>query len=200
MHLWLAHRAWNLFHDLQGDCLGWRDTFLSCDFDLPRTRSSLAVHTGSMDSLRPSSDTSSSSAQTLGLGLNGPKPVESSGPTIAPQNHAAQILGRGGGFWRSRAYVMISWVSFPYGCQSFLGYSWHVPGVSAYEVHRHQRFFFGDNADRFEIRKAHSMMPLWSDADLETKGSLGNGVKFILLDILSLNSVYSELCQISPSI
>ena len=44
------------------------------------------------------------------------------------------------------------------------------------------------------------MAPLRSSADLENEGSLGNGVKFILLDILSLNSVCSELSQISPSI
>ena len=28
------------------------------------------------------------------------------GPTIAPQNPAARLLGRGGGFWCSRAYIM----------------------------------------------------------------------------------------------
>ena len=37
MRLWLTHRAWNLFRDLQRDCLGRRGTFLSCDFVLPRT-------------------------------------------------------------------------------------------------------------------------------------------------------------------
>ena len=36
--------------------------------------------------------------------------------------------------------------------------------------------------------------------DLETEGSLGNWVEFILFDILSLSSVDSELLQISPSI
>ena len=36
--------------------------------------------------------------------------------------------------------------------------------------------------------------------DLETEGSLGNLVEFILFDILSLSSVDSELLQISPSI
>ena len=174
MRLWLAHRTWNLFRGLQGDCLGRRGTFLSCGFVLPRTRSSLAVRSGNMDSLRPSSDTSSFSVRTLGLGLNGPKPVQPSGPTIAPQNHAAWILERGGGFWCSRAYVMASWVLFPHGCQSFLGYSWHVLGVSAYEAHHHQCFFFGHSADCFGIQKAYSMVPLWNDVNLETKGSLGN--------------------------
>ena len=200
MLLWLACRAWNPFCDLHGDCLGRRGTFLSCDFGLPRTGSSLAVHSGSMDSLRPSSDTSSFMTWNLDLEWNGPRPVEPSNSTIAPQNHAARILGWGGGFWRSWAYIMTGWVSFPYGCQSFLGYPWHAPGVSAYEVHHHQCFFFRDNTDRFRIRNAYSMAPLWSGADLEIEGSLGNWVKFILLDIPSLNSVCSELPQISPSI
>ena len=153
-----------------------------------------------MDFLHPSLDTSFSSAWTLGLEWNGPRPVEPSGPTIAPQNPAVWLLGRRGGFWRSRAYVMIGWVSFPYGCQSFLDYPWHAPSVSAYKVHRHHSLFFGDNADRFGIQKAYSMAPLWSGADLEIEGSLGNWVKFILLDIPSLNSVCSEFPQISPSI
>ena len=160
MLLWLAHRAWNLFCDLQKDCLGRRGTFLSCDFGLPRIGSFSAVHSDCMDSLRPSSDTSSSSTWTLGLEWNGSKPVEPSGPTITLQNHAARILGQGGGFWGSRVYVMTDWVLFPYGCQSFLGYPWRAPGVSAYEARRHQCFFFGDNIDRFEIRKAYSMAPL----------------------------------------
>ena len=32
------------------------------------------------------------------------------GPTIAPQNPAVWTLGWGGGFWRSRAYIMVDWV------------------------------------------------------------------------------------------
>ena len=36
------------------------------------------------------------------------------GPTIAPQNLAARLLGRGGGLWCSWAYIMASWVLFPY--------------------------------------------------------------------------------------
>ena len=82
MLLWLAYRAWNLFNDPQGDCLGRRGTFLSCDFGLPRTGLSSVLHSGSMDSLRPSSDTSSSLTWTLGLEWNGPKPVEPSDPTF----------------------------------------------------------------------------------------------------------------------
>ena len=37
------------------------------------------------------------------------------GPTIVPQNPAARLLGQGGGFWCSRAYVIAGWVLFPYG-------------------------------------------------------------------------------------
>ena len=55
MLLWLAHRAWNLFWDPQGDCLGRRGAFLSCDFGLPRIGSSSAVHSDSLDSLHSSS-------------------------------------------------------------------------------------------------------------------------------------------------
>ena len=44
------------------------------------------------------------------------------------------------------------------------------------------------------------MVPLRSDADLETEGSFKNRVEFILFDILSLNFVGSELPQTSPSI
>ena len=81
MLLWLAHRAWNLFCDPQGDCLGQRGAFLSHDFGLPRTGLSLAIHSGSLDSLRSSLGTSSSSVWALGLRWNGPKPLEPSGPT-----------------------------------------------------------------------------------------------------------------------
>ena len=70
----------------------------SCDFGLPRTGSSSAVHSGSLDSLHSSSGTSSSSAWALDLKWNGSKPLEPSGPTIAPQNHAARLLRRGEGF------------------------------------------------------------------------------------------------------
>ena len=81
MLLWLAHRAWNLFWNPQGDCLGRRGDFLSCDFGLPRTGSSSAVYSGSLDSLHSSSDTSSSATWALGLKRNGLKPLEPSDPT-----------------------------------------------------------------------------------------------------------------------
>ena len=200
MLLWLARRTWNLFWDPQGDCLGRRGAFLSCDFGLPRTGLSSAVHSGNLDSLHSSSDTSSSSAWALGLKWNGPKPLEPSGPIIAPQNHAARLLGHGGGFWRSQAYIMTDWVLFPYGCQGFFVYLWHAPGASVYEVHCHQCFLFGDNVNHFGIRNVYSIAPLWSGADLEVEGSLGNWAKFILLDIPSLSFECDELPQILPSI
>ena len=174
MLLWLAHRVWNVFWDPQGDCLERRGAFLSCDFGLPRTRSSSAVHSRSLNSLHSSSGTSSYSAWALGLKWKGPKPLEPSGPIIALQNHAARLLGRGGGFWCSRAYIMAGWVLFPYGCQGSFVYLWHAPDTSAYEVHYHQCFLFGDNMDHFGIRNVYSMVPLWSGADLDIEGSLGN--------------------------
>ena len=81
MLLWLAHRAWNLFCDPQGDCLGRHGAFLSYDFGLPRTGSSSVVHSGSLDSLHSSLSTSSSSTWALGLRWNGPKPLDPSGLT-----------------------------------------------------------------------------------------------------------------------
>ena len=183
----------DLFWDPQGDCLEWCGAFLSCDFGLQRTGSSPTVHSGRLDSLHSSSGTSSSSAWALGLKWNEPKPLEPSSPTIAPQNHATRLLGRGGGFWRSWAYIMTGWVLFPYGCQGFFVYPWHAPGASAYEVHCHQCFLFGDNTDRFGIRNVYSMAPLWNSADLEVENSLGNWAKFILLDIPPLSFVCNEL-------
>ena len=59
------------------------------------------------------------------------------GPTIAPQNPATRLLGRGGGFWCSRAYIMAGWVLFPYGRQGLFACPRHAPSISAYEVHYH---------------------------------------------------------------
>ena len=42
---------------------------------------------------------------------------KSFGPTIASKNPAARLLGRGGGFWCSQAYVRADWVLLPYGRQ-----------------------------------------------------------------------------------
>ena len=42
--------------------------------------------------------TSSSLVWALGLRWNRLNPLGPSGPTIAPQNHAARLFGRGGGF------------------------------------------------------------------------------------------------------
>ena len=63
--------------------------------------------------------------------------LRSFGPTIAPQNPAVRILGRGGGFWRSRTYNTVDWALPSYRRQSFFSYPWHDPGISAYEAHRH---------------------------------------------------------------
>ena len=167
---------------------------------MSKTRSSSTVHSRGLDSLHSTSGTSSSSVWASGLKWNGPKPLEPSGPTIAPQNHAAWLLGRGGGFWHSRAYIMADWVLFPYGCPGSFVYPWHAPGALAYEVHCHQCFLFGDNTNRFSIRNVYSMATLLSGADLEVEGSLGNLAKFILLNIPSLSFVCGELPQISPSI
>ena len=96
--LWLAHIAWSLFCDPRVDVHGGCGAFFSHDFGLPRTGLSLAVHSDSLDSLHSSPGISSSSAWALGLGWNGPKPLGPSDPTIAPQNHATWLLGRGGEF------------------------------------------------------------------------------------------------------
>ena len=65
--LWLAHMAWNLFCDPRVDVLGRCGAFFSLDFGMPRTGSSSAVHSGSLDSLLSSPGTSSFSAWALGL-------------------------------------------------------------------------------------------------------------------------------------
>ena len=101
--LWLAHMAWNLFCNPRVDVLRRCGVFFSHDFGLPRIGSSSAVHSNSLDSLHSSPGTSFSSTWALSLEWNGPKPLGPSGPTIAPQNYAARLLGRGGGFWCPRA-------------------------------------------------------------------------------------------------
>ena len=88
MPLWLAHRAWNLFCDPRGDCLRWRGAFLSCDFGLPRTGSSSAVQSGSLDSFYSSSSTSSSLAWALGLISNGPESLD----PLAPQKYFIKVF------------------------------------------------------------------------------------------------------------
>ena len=87
---------------------------------------------------------------------------------------------------------MAGWVLFPFGRQGFFVYPWHAPGALAYEAHCHEYFLFWDNTDRFGIRKGYSMAPLWSGADLEAEGPLGNWAKFILFDIPSLSFVRDE--------
>ena len=73
----------------------------------------------------------------LGLDMKWARVPRSFGSTIAPQNHAARLLGWGGGFWCSRAYIMVGWVLFPYGRQGPFAYPRHALGVLAYEVHCH---------------------------------------------------------------
>ena len=73
----------------------------------------------------------------LGLDMKWAGVLRSFGPTIAPQNLVARLLERGGGFWCSQAYVMASWVLFPYVCQGLFAYPRYASGVLAYEVHCH---------------------------------------------------------------
>ena len=73
--LWLAHMAWNLFCDPRVNVLERRGAFFSHDFGLPRTGSSSAIHSGSLDSLHSSLGTFSSSVWALGLRWNGSKPL-----------------------------------------------------------------------------------------------------------------------------
>ena len=80
--LWLAHMAWNLFYDPRVDVLGRCGTFFSNDFGLPRTESTSAVHSGSLDSSHSFLDTSSSLVWALGFRWNGSKPLGPSGPTV----------------------------------------------------------------------------------------------------------------------
>ena len=62
---------------------------------------------------------------------------KSFGPTIAPQNPAVRLLGRGGGFWCSRAYVRADRVLFPCRRQGLFACPRHAPSVSAYKVRCH---------------------------------------------------------------
>ena len=76
-------------------------------------------------------------SMSLGLDMKWAKVPRSFDPTIAPSNPAARLLGRGGGFWCSRAYIMAGWVLFPYGLQDLFACPRHAPDVSAYEVRCH---------------------------------------------------------------
>ena len=58
-----------------------------------------------------------------------------------------------------------------------------------------------DDADRFGIRGAHSMGPLWGGADLAVEGSLGNWAGFISFEIPPLWVLCTVSSpKISPSI
>ena len=69
-----------------------------------------------------------------GLDMKWVRVTKSFSPTIAPQNLAIRLLGREGGFWCSRAYVMIGRVLFPYKRQGLFACLRYAPSVSMYEV------------------------------------------------------------------
>ena len=126
-----------LFGDDGEGCGGWRTALSSQGINSPRTWCSSAI---SPSSFRPSLVILGRFPPRLGPWAYYPKWAgvpRSFGPTIAPQNPAVRNLGRGGGFWRSRAYNMVDWALPSYKRQSFFSYPWHVPGVSAYKAHRH---------------------------------------------------------------
>ena len=125
------------FGDVREGCSGWRIALSSQDTSLPRTWRSSAI---SPSSFRSSLVILGPFPPRLGLWAYYSKWVgapRSFGPTIAPQNPAIRNLGRGGGFWCSRADNMVDWALPSYGRQSFFGHPWHVPSASTYEAHRH---------------------------------------------------------------
>ena len=63
--------------------------------------------------------------------------TNSFGPTIAPQNPAVRLLGRGEGFWCSWTYVMAGRASFSQKRQGLFVCPRHAPGVSVYEARCH---------------------------------------------------------------
>ena len=94
-----------------------------------------------------------------GLDMKWAEVTNSFGPTIAPKNPAVRLLGRGGGFWCSRAYVMTGRVLSPL----------LAPGPLRLPKARFWRFgvrgalsliLLWDDADRFGIWGTHSMVPL----------------------------------------
>ena len=116
---------------------GWRTALSSQGTNTPRTWCSSAI---SLSSFGPSLVILGRFPPRLGpwaYHLKWAGVPKFFGPIIAPQNPAVRILGRGGGFWRSRTYNTVDWALPSYRRQSFFSYPWHVPGVSAYEAHRH---------------------------------------------------------------
>ena len=89
---------------------------------MPRIESSSAMSQGYLDF-----HCRSSTISLLGLGLGPQCKVgqghKSSGPTIAPQNPAARLLSRGGGFGDVRP---ISWLAQL--CPSLISVSFSLPG------------------------------------------------------------------------
>ena len=158
--LWLAHMVWNLFGDPRVDVLGRCGSFFSHDFGLPRTRLSSAVHSGNLDSFH----FVLGHFFLLGVGLRFEMkwaeasrtfwPHNSPSKSCCPAPRAGRRILTFSGLNRSRLSLISLWVP------GFLRLPRHAPDVSAYEVHRHQCFLFGDNVNRFGIRNVYSMAPL----------------------------------------
>ena len=126
-----------LFGDHREGCGGWCVALSSQDTSSPRTWRSSAI---SPSGLGPSLVVLRRFPPQLSPWAYYSKwagAPRSFGPTIAPQNPVVWNLGRRVGFWCPWTTLPIDWALPSYGCQSFFGYSWHVPGVSAYEAHCH---------------------------------------------------------------
>ena len=126
-----------LFGDDGEGCSGWRTALSSQGTSSPRTWCSSAI---SLSSFRSSLVILRCFPPQLGPWAYYSKWAgvpRSFGPTIAPKNPTVRNLRRGGGFWRSRTYNTVDWALPSYGRQSFFSYPWHVPGILAYEAHRH---------------------------------------------------------------
>ena len=181
MLLWLAHWARNFLWDARRDCLWLRGVF-----PLPRfwfAKDKVVLSSISWQSGFPLFVLGYFFLLGMGLGLDmkWARVPRSFGPTIAPQNPAVRLLGRKGGFWCSRAYIMARSRCFGiWGALSLI--------------------LLWDDEDHFSIRNVYSMAPLWNGTDLAVEDSLGNWAKFISLDIPFLSFVRGELSQISSSI
>ena len=55
----------------------------------------------------------------LGLDMKWTEVAKLFGPTIAPQNPAVRLIGRGGGFWYPQAYVTAGWVLSSVSARAF---------------------------------------------------------------------------------
>ena len=73
-------------------------------------------------------------------------------------------------------------------CQGLFACLRHTPSVSVYGASPHQYFLWRDT-DHFGMWGTHSLVFLWSGADLAVEGFLENWARFISLVILSLSFV-----------